>query len=175
VRANACYTISLTSWFCNDGTQTLMHGEDSTGDVGGDHLIDSFRALHPRRRYGDIAECCCHNSRPPSDKCIDYLRSDAYTCWMMKTGARATNYGSRIDYIMCSSGLLTSGGLPLQQRQVKDAKTHTPKLLEADIMPEVESLVDARRCRFPQLLTCAPPVVRVVGARFGPLPDILFH
>lgn len=32
-------------------------------------------------------------------------RSGMYTCWNTKTNARPGNYGSRIDYILCSSGL----------------------------------------------------------------------
>ncbi|XP_049272965.1 DNA-(apurinic or apyrimidinic site) endonuclease 2 isoform X2 [Rhipicephalus sanguineus] len=42
---------------------------------------DTFRALHP-------------------------TAEKAFTCWNTRLGARQTNYGTRIDYILCSSGLL---------------------------------------------------------------------
>lgn len=34
-------------------------------------------------------------------------KKEAYTCWNTKTGARLTNYGTRIDYILLSSDLLS--------------------------------------------------------------------
>ncbi|KFM68318.1 DNA-(apurinic or apyrimidinic site) lyase 2, partial [Stegodyphus mimosarum] len=33
-------------------------------------------------------------------------KKEAYTCWNAKTGARLTNYGTRIDYVLLSSNLL---------------------------------------------------------------------
>ncbi|XP_055936365.1 DNA-(apurinic or apyrimidinic site) endonuclease 2-like [Argiope bruennichi] len=33
-------------------------------------------------------------------------KKESYTCWNTKTGARATNYGTRIDYILVTSNLL---------------------------------------------------------------------
>ncbi|GIY15445.1 DNA-(apurinic or apyrimidinic site) endonuclease 2 [Caerostris darwini] len=33
-------------------------------------------------------------------------KKESYTCWNTKTGARATNYGTRIDYILVSSNLI---------------------------------------------------------------------
>uniref|UniRef100_A0A8C4R6C0 DNA-(apurinic or apyrimidinic site) endonuclease 2 n=2 Tax=Eptatretus burgeri TaxID=7764 RepID=A0A8C4R6C0_EPTBU len=42
--------------------------------VSGGHFVDAFRLLHPNLE-------------------------GAYTCWSAVTGARATNYGTRIDYV----------------------------------------------------------------------------
>jgi AP endonuclease-2 len=53
-------------------------------------LVDVFRAFHPRR-------------------------ADAFTCWATLTGARATNWGSRIDHI------LAAPGRPQQQQPQHDA------------------------------------------------------
>jgi len=41
------------------------------------HMIDTFREIHKEEKH-------------------------CYTCFDTKTGARATNYGTRIDYILCS-------------------------------------------------------------------------
>ena len=48
-------------------------------------LTDVFRLFHPR------------------DKQV-------YTCWNQQTGARLTNFGSRIDYILADSALTRAGG-----------------------------------------------------------------
>ncbi|GFU44076.1 DNA-(apurinic or apyrimidinic site) lyase 2 [Nephila pilipes] len=44
-------------------------------------IVDAFRYFYPNKK-------------------------ESYTCWNMKTGARLTNYGTRIDYILISSDLL---------------------------------------------------------------------
>ncbi|KAL0953343.1 hypothetical protein HGRIS_004586 [Hohenbuehelia grisea] len=46
-------------------------------------------------------------------------RKGMYTCWNTKIGARATNYGTRIDYILVTKGLL-------------------PWIKDADIMPDIK-------------------------------------
>ncbi|BHF66743.1 DNA-(apurinic or apyrimidinic site) lyase 2 [Sparganum proliferum] len=46
----------------------------------GSHLVDLFRLAQPDR-------------------------ANAFTCWNTRTGARQTNYGTRIDYILCDTGL----------------------------------------------------------------------
>jgi exodeoxyribonuclease III len=51
-------------------------------------LEDVFRIFHPR------------------DKQV-------YTCWNQQTGARLTNFGSRIDYILADSALTRAGGGPV--------------------------------------------------------------
>jgi AP endonuclease-2 len=46
-----------------------------------DQFVDVFRVFHPDRM-------------------------SAYTCWNTMTGARYSNYGSRIDYILADSALV---------------------------------------------------------------------
>uniref|UniRef100_W5KJ65 DNA-(apurinic or apyrimidinic site) endonuclease n=1 Tax=Astyanax mexicanus TaxID=7994 RepID=W5KJ65_ASTMX len=63
--------------------------------VPGGKFVDTFRHFHP-------------------------TRVGAFTCWSTLTGARQTNYGTRIDYIFASRSLVEKS------------------LQNADIMPEVE-------------------------------------
>ncbi|KAI5094984.1 DNA-(apurinic or apyrimidinic site) lyase 2 [Silurus meridionalis] len=99
--------------------------EPAQNCVSGGNFIDSFRYFHP-------------------------TRTNAFTCWSSRTGARQTNYGTRIDYIFASRLL---------------AEKH---LLNSDIMPEVEgsdhcpiwaklscTFVSSPRC--PALCTCYMP------------------
>lgn len=58
-------------------------------------FVDTFRHFHP-------------------------ARTNAFTCWSTLTGARQTNYGTRIDYIFA------------------DCQLTEEQFVEADIMPEVE-------------------------------------
>jgi AP endonuclease-2 len=51
---------------------------------GGGMFVDVFRRFHPDRQK-------------------------AYTCWNTKTGARLSNYGARIDYILANIDLYESG------------------------------------------------------------------
>ncbi|KAA0188822.1 Protein unc-50 protein [Fasciolopsis buskii] len=52
------------------------------------------------------------NHQPKPGKFVDIFRhvhpnrASAYTCWSTRTGARATNYGVRIDYILIDRDLL---------------------------------------------------------------------
>lgn len=69
---------------------------ESSQDRGsGGKFVDTFRHFHPTRTH-------------------------AFTCWSTLTGARQTNYGTRIDYIFASR--------PLVEKHFQTA----------DIMPEVE-------------------------------------
>lgn len=72
-------------------------------------LVDSFRALHPTAR-------------------------EAYTCWSTVTGARATNYGTRIDYVATDGRLtkrLVSSGI---QPEVTGSD-HCPVYAELSLVP----------------------------------------
>ncbi|KAK2841051.1 hypothetical protein Q7C36_012630 [Tachysurus vachellii] len=93
--------------------------------VSGGNFIDTFRHFHP-------------------------TRTNAFTCWSTRTGARQTNYGTRIDYIFANRLLVERN------------------LLNADIMPEVEgsdhcpiwaelscTFVPSPKC--PALCTCYMP------------------
>ena len=76
----------------NPGRQWLnriildIHSQKKGDDLVIDNrlnLVDSFRYFHPDQR-------------------------DAYTCWNTQIGARSTNYGSRIDYILVNKELLVN-------------------------------------------------------------------
>lgn len=60
-------------------------------------LIDTFRVLHPKR-------------------------PNAFTCWCNQTGARQTNFGRRIDYILASGGLCGIGGRAPAIAQLTEAE-----------------------------------------------------
>ncbi|KAI7905284.1 Endonuclease/exonuclease/phosphatase [Cokeromyces recurvatus] len=68
-----------------------------------DHGIDDFKDL-PHRRWLD-------NMIEPKGEFIDTTRhyhpkrEKMYTCWNTRINARPSNYGTRIDYILASSGL----------------------------------------------------------------------
>ena len=81
------------AWLSNllyDGDAT----DDNKNDTERHQFVDSFRYFHPNREK-------------------------AYTCWRTLTGARATNFGTRIDYIFGDVDLV---------------KTH---FLDCDIKPDV--------------------------------------
>ncbi|XP_040009659.1 DNA-(apurinic or apyrimidinic site) lyase 2 isoform X2 [Xiphias gladius] len=67
----------------------------STDPIYGGKFVDTFRYFHPTRK-------------------------NAFTCWSTLTGARQTNYGTRIDYI------------------IADCQLAKEQFVAADIMPEVE-------------------------------------
>lgn len=69
--------------------------EVSLNSSGGGKFVDMFRFFHP-------------------------TRTNAFTCWSTLTGARQTNYGTRIDYIFA------------------DYQFAKKQFVAADIMPEVE-------------------------------------
>uniref|UniRef100_A0A8C4EA37 DNA-(apurinic or apyrimidinic site) endonuclease n=1 Tax=Dicentrarchus labrax TaxID=13489 RepID=A0A8C4EA37_DICLA len=67
----------------------------STDPIHSGKFVDTFRYFHP-------------------------TRTNAFTCWSTLTGARQTNYGTRIDYIFA------------------DCQLAEEQFVAADIMPEVE-------------------------------------
>ncbi|XP_054645193.1 DNA-(apurinic or apyrimidinic site) lyase 2 [Dunckerocampus dactyliophorus] len=98
---------------------------ESTDFLHGGQFVDTFRYFHP-------------------------TRTGAFTCWSTLTGARQTNYGTRIDYIFA------------------DYQLAKEQFTEADIMPEVEGsdhcpVWGALRCSLlpsskpPPLSTCYLP------------------
>ena len=42
----------------------------------------------------------------PFSRASSRHRPNAYTCWCYLTGARLTNYGTRLDYIVCDASFL---------------------------------------------------------------------
>lgn len=85
--------------FLHDGTKQEGHSDKEQGEKSDSlprgKFVDTFRYFHP-------------------------TRANAFTCWSTLTGARQTNYGTRIDYIFADCRL---------------TKEH---FVAADIMPEVE-------------------------------------
>ncbi|PAA77672.1 hypothetical protein BOX15_Mlig026136g3, partial [Macrostomum lignano] len=77
----------------SDSNSDSNSDSGSADDADQRRFIDAFRQRHPDRR-------------------------DAYTCWCSRTGARQTNYGNRIDYVLVSHSL-------------------ADQLLDCDIQPEV--------------------------------------
>mmetsp|Transcript_18664 Transcript_18664/g.75028 ORF Transcript_18664/g.75028 Transcript_18664/m.75028 type:complete len:358 (-) Transcript_18664:2610-3683(-) len=67
----------VTGWY----THPARHWLRSMLRVGGGHLEDAFRVLHPTELH-------------------------AFTCWSQKTSARETNYGVRIDHILVDEHLV---------------------------------------------------------------------
>ena len=73
-----------------------------------------------------------HNERDVSAKFVDTFRyfhpsrRDSFTCWRTTTGARATNYGTRIDYIFCDIPLVTTAFTECEIRPDIDGSDHCP-------------------------------------------------
>ena len=84
-------------------------------------FIDTFRYFHPFQR-------------------------DAYTCWRTTSGARATNYGTRIDYIFADRSLATTAFTDCVIRPDVDGSDHCPVTATLDI-----ACVPSSRC--PKLCT----------------------
>lgn len=108
-----------------NGNDEEESSEPSQDCVPGGKFLDTFRHCHP-------------------------TRTNAFTCWSTRTGARQTNYGTRIDYIFANRSIVETN------------------LLNADIMPEVEgsdhcpiwaklscTFVPSPKC--PALCTCYMP------------------
>ncbi|XP_054859792.1 DNA-(apurinic or apyrimidinic site) endonuclease 2 [Eublepharis macularius] len=94
-------------------------GKDSQDEK---YFVDTFRFLHPSQ-------------------------GDAYTCWCNLTGARQTNYGTRIDYILADRALALS--------ELKDAQL-MPEVLGSDHCP-VQALL---RASFLPARICPPLCTR---------------
>eukprot|EP00058_Branchiostoma_floridae_P008983 XP_002594471.1 hypothetical protein BRAFLDRAFT_124956 [Branchiostoma floridae] len=67
--------------FLLDPHQTGDSGSSESEKGPGGYFVDTFRFFHPTQR-------------------------SAFTCWSTVTGARQTNYGTRIDYIFANRALL---------------------------------------------------------------------
>ncbi|MBN3293740.1 APEX2 lyase, partial [Polypterus senegalus] len=73
----------------------LQVNKSGSQEEGGGKFVDTFRFFHPNR-------------------------PNAFTCWCTLTGARQTNYGTRIDYIFANRNLVEN------------------EFVDSEIMPEVE-------------------------------------
>ncbi|CAN9516014.1 unnamed protein product [Ophioblennius macclurei] len=94
--------------------------DDEFGENPGRKWLDEF--LHS----GKEKKADANSDSPHGGKFIDTFRhfhptrTQAFTCWSTLTGARQTNYGTRIDYIFA------------------DCRLAREQFVAADIMPEVE-------------------------------------
>ncbi|KAM8934843.1 DNA-(apurinic or apyrimidinic site) endonuclease 2 [Pelodytes ibericus] len=69
--------------FLGEPVITQIEDSDPGSPPGGGHFLDSFRYFHPTRK-------------------------NAFTCWCSASGARQTNYGTRIDYILGNRRLVAA-------------------------------------------------------------------
>ncbi|CDQ79269.1 unnamed protein product [Oncorhynchus mykiss] len=109
------------------GSRVIILGDVNTSHRPIDHCdpdyIDDFED-HPGRKW--LNGLLVDDSEGKDGKFVDTFRhfhptrSKAFTCWNTMTGARQTNYGTRIDYIFADHPLVKMG------------------FVAADIMPEVE-------------------------------------
>ncbi|KAM9751007.1 DNA-(apurinic or apyrimidinic site) endonuclease 2 [Menidia menidia] len=145
-----------------DGSHVIVLGDVNTSHRPIDHCdpcdIDDFdenpgrnwldRFLHSSGREQDDrgeqpdADSEAVDPDPPSSgKFVDTFRyfhparANAFTCWSTLTGARQTNYGTRIDYIF------------------GDQRLAREQFVGADIMPEVEG---SDHCPVWGKLSCSP-------------------
>ena len=101
--------------FVLDSIQSDCETVSSIDNASGFQMVDSFRLFHP-----DV--------------------TDAFTCWNTKANARATNYGSRIDYIFVDRLLIQSMSDSLILSEVLGSD-HCPVVGKFNIKP-----VKASKC-----------------------------
>ncbi|XP_026885476.2 DNA-(apurinic or apyrimidinic site) lyase 2 [Electrophorus electricus] len=75
--------------------------EMDDSEISGGKFVDTFRHFH--------------STRP-----------NAFTCWSARTGARQTNYGTRIDYIFASRALVSTSFLNVEIMPEVDGSDHCP-------------------------------------------------
>ncbi|TYZ51968.1 hypothetical protein PybrP1_009065 [[Pythium] brassicae (nom. inval.)] len=98
-------------------------------------LVDSFRYFHP-------------------------LEAKAYTCWNTKTGARQTNFGTRIDYILVDPELMSSSVTDCVLQPDRLGSDHCPVVLSGIVQL---TAADARRRTTPVAALCARNFVEFAG------------
>lgn len=85
---------------------TASQIQQTTKEAG--KLVDSFRYFHPHEARAYTVSDVAHpwvDLRAPLPNCL----TDACVlleCWNTVTGARQTNYGTRIDYILVDPSLM---------------------------------------------------------------------
>uniref|UniRef100_A0A8C5PLV3 DNA-(apurinic or apyrimidinic site) endonuclease n=1 Tax=Leptobrachium leishanense TaxID=445787 RepID=A0A8C5PLV3_9ANUR len=99
--------------------ETLQRDAPESSTSSGGLFLDSFRYFHPTQR-------------------------NAFTCWCSVSGARQTNYGTRLDYILGSRRLIQE------------------QFLDSTIMPEVAG---SDHCPVTAFMKCSP----VTAAKCPPL------
>ncbi|XP_038061270.1 DNA-(apurinic or apyrimidinic site) endonuclease 2-like isoform X2 [Patiria miniata] len=94
----------------NDDESSCHKEQPKSSNSSSGIFVDTFRRFHPTRQK-------------------------AFTCWSTMTGARQTNYGTRIDYIFANMGLFEK------------------MIASCDILPEVEG---SDHCPVKARVTCQP-------------------
>ncbi|XP_076362611.1 DNA-(apurinic or apyrimidinic site) endonuclease 2-like isoform X2 [Tachypleus tridentatus] len=61
-------------------------------------------------------------------------QTEAFTCWMTSTGARQTNYGTRLDYILCNRNFINHVMSSILLPEIKGSD-HCPVALELQCDP----------------------------------------
>ena len=120
---NICVIVSLQDFEESASrkwlSSLLWDADSQTEDCDSQHnFVDSFRYFHPDREK-------------------------AYTCWRTASGARATNFGTRIDYIL--------GDVQLVKQRFRDSEI-LPDVLGSDHCP-VKATVD---CTVIPAAVCPP-------------------
>lgn len=92
---------------------------------------------HPSRRWLDTMLAPLSADDGDTDRGCAFVdafracwpaRERAYTCWNVKTGARATNFGTRIDYILVADAAANGGARDASARR---------RVTHCDILPAV--------------------------------------
>lgn len=82
--------------------------------------MDRNQEHHDDETEGTATDSVCAGKFVDTFRYFHPTRTNAFTCWSTRTGARQTNYGTRIDYIFA------------------DCRLAEEYFVAADIMPEVE-------------------------------------
>ncbi|KAF8835949.1 DNase I-like protein [Paxillus ammoniavirescens] len=95
----------------NEGREVIVVGDINISATPLDHC-DGHLASNAATFYDHPARAWFHNWLTPSGCMTDVVRTfwpdrkGMYTCWNTKISARETNYGTRVDYILVTPGML---------------------------------------------------------------------
>ena len=133
---------------CSDLQCSSTHADVDANDFNANleqHLfVDAFRVFHPKRK-------------------------EAFTCWNTSIGARATNYGTRIDYIFPDVGLSNESLKNCEILPNIHGSDHCPVKAEFDVKMVAANLIPPSATKFwPEY---AGGKQRTIGAFFGKKSD----
>ncbi|KIK98130.1 hypothetical protein PAXRUDRAFT_824198 [Paxillus rubicundulus Ve08.2h10] len=95
----------------NEGREVIVVGDINISATPLDHC-DGHLASNAATFHDHPARAWFHNWLTPSGCMTDVVRTfwpdrkGMYTCWNTKISARETNYGTRVDYILVTPGML---------------------------------------------------------------------
>ncbi|XP_013773132.1 DNA-(apurinic or apyrimidinic site) lyase 2-like [Limulus polyphemus] len=141
-----------------NGFHVIIVGDLNTAHKPIDHCDPGDEvefSLRPDRLWlsSFLGECSPNedNNKEHDITFIDTFRhfnkshTEAFTCWMTSTGARQTNYGTRLDYILCNRNFISHVMSSIILPEIKGSD-HCPIAIELRCDP-----VASRRC--PSLCT----------------------